>query len=80
MSDVTYEDFEELVIALGHEDGERMGDKPVKNTDHPELEAQSEGRRQCAIDNGNTPGRPAQQYRLGQRPAHRNGKAIDMVS
>lgn len=80
MADVTDEDFQELGIPLGHEDGERMGDKPIKNTNHPELKAQSESSRQCAIDNGNTPWRPAQQDGFGQRPAHRDGKALDMIT
>lgn len=80
MSDVTDKNFRELIIPLGHEDGERVGNEPVENTDHPELQAQSEGRRQRPIDNGHASGRPAQQYGLGQRPAHRDRKALDLVS
>ncbi len=80
MADVTDEDFQELVVALGHEDGERVSDQPVENTDHPELQAQTEGRRQSAVDNSDTPGCAAQQYGLSQRPAHRDGKALDMIA
>ena len=58
MTNVAYENFQKLIIPLCHEDGERVGNEPVKNTDHPELEPQAEGCRQCAVDDGDTPGAP----------------------
>ena len=80
MADVADQNFEELVVPLGNEDGECVGNEPVQNTNHPELQSQTEGHRQSAVDNRDTPGCTAQQDGLGQRPAYRNGKAIDVIA
>ena len=66
---------DELRIALRRPDGGSLTDRPHQKTRDPQSQAETECRRQGAVEDGNRARDAPEQDRLGQGAVHRHGKA-----
>src|SRR3546814_19459201 len=69
--------FRSLRVTLRREDRERMTDHPNDDAGDPEPQAQTQCRRQRAVDDGDHAWRAGQEDRLGERAVQRHLEAFD---
>src|SRR5258705_8077977 len=79
LAKVAHEDRREIGVAPRGEHGERMADRPDDETRDPLLQLEPERGRDRSVEDGDRPGRSAQEDRLGERAMDRRLEALDML-